>query len=167
MTRQVAKKAIYTQMRLKASVWIRRMWLNWLYSIYFLKNRRYNRKKGLKRNDFWHLKPSLFVENISDIKYPRLANKKIVVVILRQLNHSWVVTLRENYPNTKFFLVRNFPDSNWIRRDTERYSVSLRIQFECGKTQARKNSTFRYFSRSVSFLQSWRSKIDGKWLGIL
>ena len=73
--------------------------------------------------DFWHLKPSFFIENISDIKYPRLTNKKIVVVILRQLNYAWVVTLREKYPNTEFFLVRVFPHSNWIRRDTPYLSV--------------------------------------------
>ena len=45
--------------------------------------------------------------------------------------------------------------------NTERYSVSLRIQSECGKIRTRKNSVFRHFSHSViasEFLkQSWKS----------
>ena len=32
--------------------------------------------------------------------------------------------------------------------NTERYSVTLRIQSECGKTRTRKNSVFAHFSRS-------------------
>ena len=32
--------------------------------------------------------------------------------------------------------------------NTERYSVSLRIQSECEKIRTRKNSVFEYFSRS-------------------
>ena len=32
-------------------------------------------------------------------------------------------TLREKYPNTKFFLVRTFPHSDWIRTDTSYLSV--------------------------------------------
>ena len=32
--------------------------------------------------------------------------------------------------------------------NTERYFVSLRIQFECGKILTRKNSVFGHFSRS-------------------
>ena len=36
-----------------------------------------------------------------------------------------------------------------IRRDTERYRVSLRIQSKCGKIRTRKNSVFGHFSRSV------------------
>ena len=35
--------------------------------------------------------------------------------------------------------------------NTERYSVSLRIQSECGKIRTRKNSVFRHFSRSVIY----------------
>ena len=35
--------------------------------------------------------------------------------------------------------------------NTERYSVSLRIQSECGKIRTRKNSVFGYFSRSDSY----------------
>ena len=29
------------------------------------------------------------------------------------------ISLREKFPNTEFFLVRIFPHSDWIRRDTE------------------------------------------------
>ena len=32
--------------------------------------------------------------------------------------------------------------------NTQRYEVSLRIQFECGKIRTRKNSLFGHFSRS-------------------
>ena len=31
--------------------------------------------------------------------------------------------MREKFPNTEFFLVRIFPHSDWIRRDTEYLSV--------------------------------------------
>ena len=34
-----------------------------------------------------------------------------------------IKTLREKCPNTEFFLVRIFPDLDWIRRDTEYLSV--------------------------------------------
>ena len=34
-----------------------------------------------------------------------------------------IFTLLEKFPNTEFFLVRVFPDSDWIRRDTEYLSV--------------------------------------------
>ena len=53
-------------------------------------------------------------------------------------------SLREKYPNMKFFLVRIFPHSNWIRRDTK----YLPIQSECEKIRTRKNSVFEHFSRS-------------------
>ena len=36
---------------------------------------------------------------------------------------SLTLTLREKYPNTEFFLVRIFPHSDWIRRDTPYLSV--------------------------------------------
>ena len=44
--------------------------------------------------------------------------------------------LCEKYPNTEFFLVRIFPHSDWIRRDTK--YLSLRIQSECGKYEPEK-----------------------------
>ena len=39
----------------------------------------------------------------------------------------------------------------------ERYSVSLRIQSECGKIRTRRNSVFRHFLRSE------RPDIQGEW----
>ena len=39
-------------------------------------------------------------------------------------------------------------------QNTERYSVSLRIQSECGKIRSRKNSVFEHFLRSVQACQS-------------
>ena len=81
------------------------------------------------------------------------------------------------------FVVRNFPHSDWIRRDTpylymknvriwkisgpyfpafglntERYSVSLRIQSECGKTQTRKTSnrdTFNAVIDELNWIESF------------
>ena len=38
-------------------------------------------------------------------------------------NEKVVQTLREMCPNTEFFLVRIFPHSDWIRRDTSHLSV--------------------------------------------
>ena len=38
----------------------------------------------------------------------------------------------------------------------ERYEVSLRIQFECGKIRTRKNSVFGHFSHSVSYVVDFR-----------
>ena len=76
-----------------------------------------------------------------------------------------------------FFLVRIFPYSDRIRRDTpERYSVSLRTQSECGKMQTRRNSVFGHFSHSIVqlkvhfsrkfmimiFLYSWKKIYFGK-----
>ena len=49
-------------------------------------------------------------------------------------------------PNTEFFSDPYFPA---FGLNTERYFVSLRIQFECGKIRIRKNSVFGHFSRSV------------------
>ena len=82
-----------------------------------------------------------------------------------------IFLLFEKCPNTEFFLVRIFPHSDWIRKDTpyifvfspntckygpERapyldtfHAVSFRIQSECGKIQKRKNSVFERFSHSV------------------
>ena len=54
-------------------------------------------------------------------------------------------SLREKCPNTYFFLVRFFPHSDWIRRDT------LRIQSECEKIRTRKISVFGHFLSSVLY----------------
>ena len=43
----------------------------------------------------------------------------------------------------RVILVRIFPHSDWIRRD--RYSVSLRIQYECGKIRTRKTPNMDTF----------------------
>ena len=48
----------------------------------------------------------------------------------------------------RFFSDPYFPA---FRLNTERYSVSLRIQSECGKRRTRKNSLFGHFSRSGFF----------------
>ena len=48
-------------------------------------------------------------------------------------------SLREKCQNTEFFLVRIFPHSDWIRRDT--YSVQMQ------KNTDQKNSVFGCFSR--------------------
>ena len=45
--------------------------------------------------------------------------------------HFVSLALREQCPNTKFFLVRIFPYPDW-------YEVSLRIHSECGKIRTRK-----------------------------
>ena len=56
-------------------------------------------------------------------------------------------SLCEKCPNTEFFSGPYFPR---FGQHTERYSVSLRFQFECGKILTRKNSIFGHFSRNVS-----------------
>ena len=56
-------------------------------------------------------------------------------------------SLCEKCPNTEFFSGPYFPG---FGQNTERYSVSLRFQFECGKILTRKNSIFGHFSRNVS-----------------
>ena len=57
-----------------------------------------------------------------------------------------------------------------FRLNTERYSVSLRIQSECGEIRTRKNSIFGHFSRSVGKEQlkslwkiSWTQIRDIDW----
>ena len=64
------------------------------------------------------------------------------------------LSLRD-FPNTKFFLVRIFLYSDWIRK----FTGNLRIQSECKKIRTRKNSVFGHFSRSAS-----RSKLETNWL---
>ena len=53
--------------------------------------------------------------------------------------------------------------------NTERYSVSLRIQSDCGKIRTRKNPAFGHFSRSVSNIEHfkeialrWRNSLHKK-----
>ena len=47
----------------------------------------------------------------------------------------------------------NGHDMKSIGHNTERYTVSLRIQSKCGKIRTRKNSVFGPFSRSGNLLQ--------------
>ena len=54
-------------------------------------------------------------------------------------------SLREKYPNMKFF---SGPYFSAFEVNTERYEVSLPIQSECEKIRTRKNSVFEHFSRS-------------------
>ena len=102
-----------------------------------------------------------------------------------------IFLLFEKCPNTEFFLVRIFPHSDWIRKDTpyifvfspnarkygpERapyldtfHAVSFRIQSECEKIQKRKNSIFERFSHSLylNFFNymtlSWLKKSSNQW----
>ena len=62
-------------------------------------------------------------------------------------------------PNMEFFLVRIFPHSYWIRRDTKRHEGSLRVQSERGKIRTRKNSVFGHFSRSDILSNPWFTKL--------
>ena len=43
--------------------------------------------------------------------------------LLQALHYYLWLSLREKCPNTEFFLVRIFPHSDWIRRDTKYLSV--------------------------------------------
>ena len=78
-----------------------------------------------------------------------------------------IVSLSEKCPNTELVLLRIFPRSDWIRRDT----VSLRIQSESGKMQARNNSVFwtlstQYCVKILFFIsnQFWGSSHSEKFL---
>ena len=82
------------------------------------------RKKHMRKLNIWH---------ISDVYF-----------------HLRKDSLREKCPKTEFFLVRIFPHSDWIRRDTP-YTLYLSV-FSPKKIRTRKNSVFRHFSRSVLFI---------------
>ena len=56
------------------------------------------------------------------------------------------ISLCEKCQNTEFFSGLYFPT---FELNTERYSVSLRIEFECGKIRTEKNSVVGHFSHSV------------------
>ena len=58
------------------------------------------------------------------------------------------LSLPEKFSNTKLFLVRIFPHSDWIR-----------IQSECRKIRTRNNSLFGHFSRSASYSKNlWKKR---------
>ena len=64
----------------------------------------------------------------------------------------WKLTENQNkYPNTKFFLVRIFPHSNWIRRDTSYLSV---FSPNTGKYGPEKNPYLNTFHTVHTFLTS-------------
>ena len=46
-----------------------------------------------------------------------------VYFLVMNHDHSPMSSLREKYPNTVFFLVRIFPHSDWIQRDTSYLSI--------------------------------------------
>ena len=58
------------------------------------------------------------------------------------------MALHKKCPTADFFLVRIFPYSDRIRRDTG-------IQSECGKIRTRKKSVFGHFSHNVD---NWHEK---------
>ena len=79
---------------------------------------------------------------------------------------TYTSTLRENCP--RVFLVRFFPHSDWIRRDTEYlYRVFLRIQFKCGKRRTRKPSntdTFHALQVQIIFREECFPKIFAQFI---
>ena len=58
-----------------------------------------------------------------DFRFPKVA--PVIFLNRNQTNVFFLLkhTLREKCPNTEFFLVRIFPHSDWIRRDTSYLSV--------------------------------------------
>ena len=80
------------------------------------------------------------------------------------------VTLRENCPNTEVFLVRIFPNSDWIRRDTEYLSAFSPNAAESGKIRTRKTCVFGHFSCTVIFMETkwfqiFISTLNNYWSG--
>ena len=55
---------------------------------------------------------------------------------------SFFLTLREKCPNTEFFLVRIFPHSDWIRRDTPYLSYAARMRENTDQKKLRIRSLF-------------------------
>ena len=71
--------------------------------------------------------------------------------------HSLYYSLCEKCPNVEFFLVRIFPYSDWIRRNTEYLSV---FSPNVGK-YGRENSVFGHFSRSDFHIEhQWISSLE-------
>ena len=64
-------------------------------------------------------------------------------VISDNISAFLTFSLHEKWLNTELFLVRIFPHSDRIRRD----SLSLRIQSECGKIRTRKSTIFGHFTQ--------------------
>ena len=72
-------------------------------------------------------------------------------------------TPSEKCPNTEFFLVRIFPQSNWIRRDTEYLSVLSPNAGKYGPEKALYLDTFHAVTTSVviiSFITSYNAHLS-------
>ena len=67
---------------------------------------------------------------------------------------AWYLTLREKCPNTKFFLVRIFPHSDWIRRDTSHFSV---FSPNAGRYGPEKTPYLDTFHTVSVFKNDWRT----------
>ena len=96
---------------------------------------------------------------IFKIKYSRIVflqlilhrecSQDIIDLCTYSSTNCYTHSLRENYSNTAFFVVRIFPV---FGLDMEFYRVNLRIQSENRKIRTRKNSVSGQFSRSDSNL---------------
>ena len=63
----------------------------------------------------------------------------------------WRITLHKKCPYSELFWSAFFAHFSAFGRNTEKYSVSLRIQFECGKNVDPNNSEYGHFLRSVIY----------------
>ena len=61
-----------------------------------------------------------------------------------------IFSLKYTVWNVSKYGVFSGPYFSAIEQNTERYEVSFRIQFKCGKIRTRKNCVFGHFSRSDS-----------------
>ena len=80
-------------------------------------------------------------------------------------NNNWVwlispkiatITLREKCSGTEFFLVRMFPLSDWIQRDTSYLSV---FSLNAGKCGPKKLRIWTFFTQVQLNEDSWKTKI--------
>ena len=80
-------------------------------------------------------------------------------------NNNWVwlispkiatITLREKCSGTEFFLVRMFPLSDWIQRDTSYLSV---FSLNAGKYGPKKLRFWTFFTQVQLNEDSWKTKI--------
>ena len=80
-------------------------------------------------------------------------------------NNNWVwlispkittITLREKCSGTEFFLVRMFPLSDWIQRDTSYLSV---FSLNAGKYGPKKLRIWTFFTQVQLNEDSWKTKI--------
>ena len=81
--------------------------------------------------------------SICDRHFHNLEFHLVSYYSIKELFLAWVTCGKCS--NTKFFLVRIFQHSDWIRRDTKYLSVFSR---NAGKYGPEKNSVFGHFSRS-------------------